>query len=50
MSRQTNIEVNVLTLREVLTQRRCILKVRLELGEGVKGLSHNFRQVADSLD
>ena len=40
----------ILTLREVLTKRHNILKIRLELEQETRGLSHNFRQVVDSQD
>ena len=32
----------ILTLREVLTERHNVLKVRLELEQETKGLSHNW--------
>ena len=41
VSQQTYIEVKILTLREVLTKRHCILKARQRLEQEIRGLSHN---------
>ena len=41
-SQQTNIEVKILILREVLTKRHCILKARQWFGTSNEGLSHNL--------
>ena len=44
-SRQTNVGVKILTLREVLTKRRCILKARQWFGTSDKGLSYNLDEL-----
>ena len=41
ISRQTYVEVKILTLREVLMKRHCILKARLRLGQETRELGHN---------
>ena len=45
MSQQTYIEVKILTLREVLTKRHCVLKARLRLEQETKGLGHNLDEL-----
>ena len=44
-SQQTYIKVKILTLREVLMKRHCILKVRLRLKQEAKGLGHNLNEL-----
>ena len=41
-SQQTYVEVKVLTLREVLMKRHCVLKARQELEQETRGLGHNL--------
>ena len=41
-SRQTYIKVKILTLREVLTKRHCVLKARQVLKQETRGLDHNL--------
>ena len=44
-SRQTYVKVKILTLREVLTKRHCILKARLRLEQETKGLGNNLDEL-----
>ena len=45
MSRQTYIDVKILTLREVLTKRHYVLKARQRLEQEMRGLSHNLDEL-----
>ena len=44
-SRQTYIEIKILTLREVLTKRHSVLKARQRLEQETRGLGHNLDEL-----
>ena len=44
-SQQANVKVRILTLREVLTKRHCILKGRRWVGTSDEGLGHNLGEL-----
>ena len=44
-SQQTNVKVKILTLREVLMKRLCVLKARQWFGTSDEGLSHNLDEL-----
>ena len=47
VSRQTYVKIKILTLREVLTKRYCILKARQRFRTRDEGTRSQLRQVAD---
>ena len=44
-NRQTYVKVKILTLREVLMKRHCVLKARQRLEQETGGLGHNLDEL-----